>query len=115
MKELGGTIPSLSASGAGAGAGQEDAERERAFLQAWETMLAEGMDGTMEAPTADASKSSTSGTTKPADAGVEDAFQKTIRDAMDRMNQSEEALKVSTFSHQSIRSYEHWFSIVALI
>ncbi|EIN05462.1 Pex19 protein, partial [Punctularia strigosozonata HHB-11173 SS5] len=83
MKDLGGQHP--GATGV-AGTGQEgggessDVEKER-LMAAWEAMLVEGMNGMSEgAPTG----------TVPAE---DNDFQKTIRETMDKMKQSEEALK----------------------
>lgn len=92
MKELGGSVPGASTSQPGASG--DDAERDRALLKAWEAMLAEDMDGAAAGTTTDASKTLASGSAKGPDAGVEDAFQKTIREAMDRMKENEDVLKV---------------------
>ncbi|KDQ51862.1 hypothetical protein JAAARDRAFT_40687 [Jaapia argillacea MUCL 33604] len=87
------------AGSAGAGGETEEEEKEKAFRAAWEAMLIEGMDeaiGAKKPEGADAKKGkggekvgSGSGT-KPEE---EDAFQKTIRQAMDKLKESESSLQ----------------------
>jgi peroxin-19 len=85
MRELGGSAPS----GSGSGAPTEDKEQTEAFMKAWEQLLVEGMGGEQGAAAAEAAKGK-EGERKE----VEDAFQKTIREAMDRMKSNEDTLQV---------------------
>jgi hypothetical protein len=87
MRELSGAA-GAAPSGPGAAAPQtqtaEERQRTEAFAAAWETLLAEGMDANVGV-----------GTTAPApDASAEDAFARTIREAMERMQTSESNLRV---------------------
>lgn len=95
MKELGGATSTFSAGDTSTG-GLEDAERERALMQAWESMLAEDMDGAMGGTSSGGRTGKAAGTegAKKDQEEVEDAFQKTIREAMERMKESDDALKV---------------------
>jgi hypothetical protein len=96
MRELG--APGVAGT---AGAPQTEEERKRAetLAAAWEAMLVEGMDG---ATAQGAGGASGPGAGKVAqDAGAEDAFQKTIRETMSRMQDSEASLRVSHHAHIS--------------
>jgi peroxin-19 len=97
MRELGN--PSLSES-----AGNEDhpegeqgnEQAEQMFRAAWEAMLVEGMDGVVQGSSQDANEKSSSLKTddKAGDGEPSNAFQDRIRQAMDRLRESESNLQV---------------------
>ncbi|KAF8876576.1 Pex19 protein family-domain-containing protein [Infundibulicybe gibba] len=106
MREIGGgTLPGEQQSGAASGSA--DPEAERALKAAWEAMLVEGMGGNDggEGPSLDqllkGGPESESGTTQAHKAG-EDAsgqksgFQNQIRQAMDKLKESETNLKADS-------------------
>ena len=93
--------------------GATDEEREKAFKAAWEAMLVEGMNGTVNpedflgAPgaagagagkaNATASGASSSGAGANAGAGT-DSFQENIRRAMDKLKESDQKVRVVAFN-----------------
>ncbi|KAI0318066.1 Pex19 protein family-domain-containing protein [Amylostereum chailletii] len=83
LRELGGDTGPPPAPGTEDSA-DEERRRQEALKKAWEAMLIEGMDG--------ASGASAGGSTGPetkGQAAAEDAFQKNIREAMERLKQSD--------------------------
>lgn len=80
LRDLGGDSGEAGSSTA-APASEKDKEQEEAFKKAWEKLLVDGMNGEGEgAP--------------PAANTPEDPFQKNIREAMERLKQSDETLQV---------------------
>ncbi|KAI0266429.1 Pex19 protein family-domain-containing protein [Gloeopeniophorella convolvens] len=72
------------ASGSGATAAEgDDTERDKAFRAAWEAMLVEGMDGALGGLSEGKDVADTS----------EDAFQKNVREAMERLHKSDANLQ----------------------
>lgn len=85
----------------------EDAEkeRERAFRQAWENMLIEGMNGNLDPENATATSSTG---TKGKDTGggdvnvdLEDSFQASIKKAMEKLKESDTNLQAESLSASS--------------
>jgi peroxin-19 len=94
MRELGGGISTTTGAGPPSSSksapkpGQADRARDAVFMEAWEQLLAEGMGGEQGKAAAEA------GVGKEREREeVEDAFQKTIREAMDRMRTAEDGLQ----------------------
>ena len=97
--------------------GATDDEREKAFKAAWEAMLVDGMNGTINpedflgtpgaasagaakakaTATATASGASSSGAGANAGAGT-DSFQENIRRAMDKLKESDQKVRVVAFN-----------------
>ena len=85
--------------------GATDEEREKAFKAAWEAMLIEGMNGTLNAddlagmgagktPAPAASTASGSGTTASTGSGAGvDSFQENIRKAMEKLKESDRMVR----------------------
>ena len=104
-------IPDLAKEAEGA----TDEEREKAFKAAWEAMLVEGMNGTINPEdflgtpgaasagagkakaTSTASGASSSGAGANAGAGT-DSFQENIRRAMDKLKESDQKVRVVAFN-----------------
>jgi hypothetical protein len=103
MRELSGAGPTpgeLGAASTSTSQTEQEKEKAKAFAAAWEAMLVEGMGA--EAWTAD--KATTAGRAQAqAGAAPEDAFAKTIREAMERMQDSEANLQVFTISIPFLR------------
>ncbi|KAH9915458.1 Pex19-domain-containing protein [Epithele typhae] len=81
------------ASGAGLGgvpaAGDGDAERERAFKAAWEAMLVESMNGSLDPEDLRGGAGTASTSTAGAGSGSTESFQDNIRKAMEKMKESD--------------------------
>ncbi|KZV62246.1 Pex19 protein [Peniophora sp. CONT] len=82
LRDLGGESGEAGSSTA-APASEKDKEQEEAFKKAWEKLLVDGMNGEGEGEGA-----------QPAANAPEDPFQKNIREAMERLKQSDETLQV---------------------
>ena len=80
LRELGGESAEAGPSST-APASEKDKEQEEAFRKAWEKLLVDGMNGEGEAASSTAS-------------APEDPFQKNIREAMERLKQSDETINV---------------------
>jgi len=80
---------------------EEGSQQDEAFRRAWETVLAEGMDGRMGGLMDGTAGPSTSEKKKDTGAkGVEDdEFQKNIKRAMDRLKESDSNLQVRNTCH----------------
>jgi hypothetical protein len=85
MNELGRAESDAAATSATADDDATDGERRRAMMAAWEAMLVEGMDGAAQEREGQAAG--------PGAGAEEDAFQKTIREAMSKMKRSEQTLQ----------------------
>ena len=90
---------------------EEEKEREKAFRKAWEDMLVDGMNGALDMKDlgleGDGVESKDKGAEVP-----EDAFQSSIRKAMEKMKESEEKIQVSssrssTWNPSSLISFGH--------
>jgi len=71
--------------GDGPGADADNSERDRAFRVAWERMLEKSMDNALSGPDGD----------KDATEESEDAFQKNVKEAMERLRRSDTDLQVT--------------------
>jgi peroxin-19 len=93
MRELGGAPPPAAQGDTG---GEDERARAQAFAAAWEALLVEGMDAKagpgVAAPTSTSAQGAPSAGAAGADA--EDAFARTIRETMARMQNSEANLRV---------------------
>ncbi|VDB92416.1 unnamed protein product [Peniophora sp. CBMAI 1063] len=86
LRELGGESGEAGPSST-APASDKDKEQEEAFRKAWEKLLVDGMNGEGEGEGA-----------PPAANAAEDPFQKNIREAMERLKQSDETLQANAAS-----------------
>lgn len=82
LRELGGESGEAGPSSA-APSSEKDQDQEEAFRMAWEKLLVDGMNGEGQGEGA-----------PPAANASEDPFQKNIREAMERLKQSDETLQV---------------------
>jgi peroxin-19 len=95
MQELGGSSLSESAEDKNRPEGElSNDEVERSFKAAWEAMLVEGMDGMGQGINEDAKEKSSTSDTKRGDGESSNAFKDQIRQAMDKLRESESNLKV---------------------
>lgn len=97
MRELGSASLSESAEGENRPEGElGKAETERMFKAAWEAMLVEGMDGTVQSTSNDTKEPSSAPMTgtEPDGGGPSNTFQDQIRQAMDKLRESESNLQV---------------------
>lgn len=85
MRELGGPA---AASPSTSQPGKADPTRDAVFMEAWEQLLVEGMGGEQGKAAAEAGVGKEREREK-----VEDAFQKTIREGMERMRSAEDGLQ----------------------
>lgn len=96
MRELGSASLSESAEGENRPEGElgKD-ETERMFKAAWEAMLVEGMDGTVQSTSNDTKEPSSAPMTgtEPDGGGPSNTFQDQIRQAMDKLRESESNLQ----------------------
>jgi peroxin-19 len=94
MRELGNPSSSGSVGDKDHLAGEQgNEEAERMFKAAWEAMLVEGMDGMVQGSANEKSSTSQTGP-KAGDGEPSNAFQDQIRQAMDKLRESESNLQV---------------------
>ncbi|KAI0051537.1 Pex19 protein [Auriscalpium vulgare] len=93
LLDLGGGVPAPSASGAKDK--EEEKKREDTFKAAWEAMLVDGMDGLVDLDGFNGKASASNDAES-----VEDAFQKSVRQAMERLKASEDTLQADASAGQ---------------
>ena len=91
------SVPQNGEGGEGAESSEEDKRREAAFRKAWEDMIVEGMNGALDVEDFDKNAKGKA-PAKPGEGKTqveEDAFQTTLRSAIDKLKVSEDTAKAS--------------------